>query len=281
MIILILTSNCVTPHKAEKMCFESGHPRNSSNFYACARDAVYSEKYKLNYEMMRVEAYCNELSQSSKTLDYNQCLASNHPNKFERMKNEGFVECKKPLVNKCLSALNEGFSNRDKYEELRNLSDKEARAAHLREAKLCRSLESALVKDFVGQVKTCMKTVKIDIKMIRSQEIIAKRRKQKRREAEWDRVINSLKSTNNAGSESKFNVYNSGCSSDYDCSYGEKCVKDQYESHGYCAQKVNKYGAPTFTLPDPESIGVRFDSSCDSSLDCPVGFRCESNSCVK
>jgi hypothetical protein len=65
------------------------------------------------------------------------------------------------------------------------------------------------------------------------------------------------------------------CSSDYDCQYGAKCVKAQFESEGYCAEAVNKYGVPTFSPPDPKSVYPGGPGQCAFDTDCPVLFYCK------
>jgi hypothetical protein len=64
------------------------------------------------------------------------------------------------------------------------------------------------------------------------------------------------------------------CSSDYDCDYGSKCVKDQFAFEGICAQKVNKYDIPVYTPPDPNSIKPGGKGDCQFDTQCPVGFEC-------
>jgi hypothetical protein len=65
-----------------------------------------------------------------------------------------------------------------------------------------------------------------------------------------------------------------GCSSDYNCKYGSRCVKQQYQTLGLCAQNVTPYGVPTFAPPNPESALVGGQGDCQWNTDCPVGFRC-------
>lgn len=64
------------------------------------------------------------------------------------------------------------------------------------------------------------------------------------------------------------------CYSDYDCEYGWKCVKDQYQMEGICAQKVNKYDLPVNTPPDPNSVMPGKKGDCQFDTNCPIGFEC-------
>jgi len=71
------------------------------------------------------------------------------------------------------------------------------------------------------------------------------------------------------------------CRSDFDCDYGSTCVKKQFSSDGFCAKEVNSYGNPTYKSPSLDSVGPRMDSGCSFNSECPIGFKCINNSCVK
>lgn len=74
-----------------------------------------------------------------------------------------------------------------------------------------------------------------------------------------------------------------GCTSDFNCGHGFKCVKALYKSHGVCMKAVDSYGAPDMLGPSMNSIGVKTMPACYLNTDCPVGFRCDANlkACVK
>lgn len=74
----------------------------------------------------------------------------------------------------------------------------------------------------------------------------------------------------------------SGCSSDFSCGIGKKCVKNYYSSSGVCMNAVNEYGVPSVKLPDLNSVGPNMPSkkSCTLGTSCPVGFRCDLKSGV-
>lgn len=73
------------------------------------------------------------------------------------------------------------------------------------------------------------------------------------------------------------------CSSDFDCSFGDRCVKPQFESNGVCLKAVDSDGLPIFRGPSSNSIGVETDKRCYSDADCPVTFRCDAklNACIR
>lgn len=71
-------------------------------------------------------------------------------------------------------------------------------------------------------------------------------------------------------------IIGEGCRSDFNCSYGERCVKPPMKSKGVCLKAVDSYGLPTLDGPSMESIYPRTDLGCISSAECPVGFRCNS-----
>jgi hypothetical protein len=75
-----------------------------------------------------------------------------------------------------------------------------------------------------------------------------------------------------------------GCSSDFSCGTGFKCVKRQYQSIGVCLQSVDDVGVPTYDLPDLDSVGPKVPSAsdCDRS-GCAAGFSCDlqSGTCVR
>jgi len=71
-----------------------------------------------------------------------------------------------------------------------------------------------------------------------------------------------------------------GCSSDFSCGIGNRCVKDNFSSQGFCAKAVNAYGVQTFDLPSTESVMMKMpdDADCHFDTECPVGFRCHAKS---
>ena len=76
-----------------------------------------------------------------------------------------------------------------------------------------------------------------------------------------------------------------GCSSDFECGIGNKCVKAPLQSQGACMKSVDEYGLPKFDTPSAKSVGPNMNISGDCSFDtdCPVGFRChpQYKACVK
>jgi len=82
---------------------------------------------------------------------------------------------------------------------------------------------------------------------------------------------------NAAKGPSAYNQSTATCSSDYDCTYGWKCVKDSLSFRGICARSVNKYGTPDFAPPSPNSMGMG-SGNCQFTTDCPIGFQCVKSS---
>jgi hypothetical protein len=73
----------------------------------------------------------------------------------------------------------------------------------------------------------------------------------------------------------------SGCTSDFSCGMGNKCVKNYYNSTGVCMKAVNEYGGPSYEPPDLDSVGPNMPSKKSCTLGaCPAGFRCDLNSGV-
>lgn len=76
-----------------------------------------------------------------------------------------------------------------------------------------------------------------------------------------------------------------GCSSDFDCGSGARCVKKNFSGSGSCMQSVDAAGAPAFDQPRLESVNVKTPSPSDCSAGrvCPAGFQCdwESGACVR
>lgn len=75
------------------------------------------------------------------------------------------------------------------------------------------------------------------------------------------------------------------CTSDYQCPQGFSCLKNRYASSGRCVQKVNEYGVPSYSSPDPASMQPNMGrrSDCTSTGRCPIGFLCDymSGACLK
>jgi len=89
--------------------------------------------------------------------------------------------------------------------------------------------------------------------------------------------------SNNANPTPTTTYQASGCSSDYSCGIGFKCIKEQFQSNGVCMKAVNEYGTQSYSLPDLNSVGVNLGNKCTFDADCPIGFRCDSKykACIK
>jgi|GEM_PF-1578999 len=72
-----------------------------------------------------------------------------------------------------------------------------------------------------------------------------------------------------------FVIHCYGCVSDFDCGIGYKCVKAPFNTSGTCMKSVDKFGIPTYNLPDPDSILPKTSGDCDFDIDCPIGFYCD------
>ncbi|MHB8790174.1 MAG: hypothetical protein ACYDBT_09865 [Desulfobulbaceae bacterium] len=99
-------------------------------------------------------------------------------------------------------------------------------------------------------------------------------------------TVNAINSHNNSRSVESVNSYQSnGCSSDYECGIGKKCVKAPLKSQGVCMKTVDEFGVYTYEVPNSSSIGINMDlqGKCTLETDCPVGFRCDNEykACVK
>ena len=75
----------------------------------------------------------------------------------------------------------------------------------------------------------------------------------------------------------------SGCTSDFNCQMGFKCVKYPYMSSGVCMQMVNQNDLPVLPAPTTIKTGPNSGHACYSDADCPVGLRCDPGleACVK
>jgi hypothetical protein len=71
------------------------------------------------------------------------------------------------------------------------------------------------------------------------------------------------------------------CNSDYDCGYGNKCVKAQYNLRGTCMKSINQYGTQQYNTPKA-NFGVNMNRQCRFDMECPIGFKCTSGgNCIK
>lgn len=69
-----------------------------------------------------------------------------------------------------------------------------------------------------------------------------------------------------------------GCSSDFECGIGLKCIKGPLQATGQCLTPVNKFGLPQQgVMPDPNSIKINTNTkgACTFDTQCGVGFRCD------
>ena len=71
------------------------------------------------------------------------------------------------------------------------------------------------------------------------------------------------------------NTY-AGCSSDFECGIGRRCVKAPLQSSGTCMKEVDEMGMPTYGMPSIDSVGpnMNLEGNCDFDTDCPIGFKC-------
>jgi len=65
------------------------------------------------------------------------------------------------------------------------------------------------------------------------------------------------------------------CNSDYDCGYGNSCIKEKYSYTGVCMKNVDKYESPKYTTPKSQSILPNTSEGDCSSSDCRYGFGCD------
>lgn len=65
------------------------------------------------------------------------------------------------------------------------------------------------------------------------------------------------------------------CNNDYDCGYGNKCVKDSrnYSLSGICVTPTDKFGNRDFSIPPPRSEPHSV-KGCSFSTECDIGFQC-------
>jgi hypothetical protein len=72
-----------------------------------------------------------------------------------------------------------------------------------------------------------------------------------------------------------------GCSSDYECGFGNYCVKPQFQARGACAKVVNQFGVPTYAPPRANSIAPAGPGNCRFDTDCSPGFQCVQGNCMQ
>ena len=112
-----------------------------------------------------------------------------------------------------------------------------------------------------------------------AQESAARRRVRRRRAAAslnaTGRQMMAYGSESSSGSSTKSSPRAAGgCASDYDCRYGQKCVKGEHQFRGICAQPVDKLNLPTHHSPSTDSLGPGSQGNCHWNTDCGIGFKC-------
>lgn len=70
-------------------------------------------------------------------------------------------------------------------------------------------------------------------------------------------------------------IYGFGCSSDFDCGIGYRCIKAPFNTTGTCMKNVDEYGTQKYELPRTDSIYPRTQGDCNFDTDCPIGFYCD------
>lgn len=70
-----------------------------------------------------------------------------------------------------------------------------------------------------------------------------------------------------------------GCTSDFSCKTGQRCVKATYTSSGVCMDTVGEHGGRSYKTPRLDSVGPKMPSSTDCKFltHCPlwISVRCE------
>ncbi len=92
----------------------------------------------------------------------------------------------------------------------------------------------------------------------------------------------SNEASNYQNTNSNFNFTSpasSGCTSDFNCRSGYKCMKSMYKNTGQCVKSVNRFGGQTFGK-SLNSVGAKI-TGCTSMSQCPIGFRCLGGNCVR
>ena len=70
------------------------------------------------------------------------------------------------------------------------------------------------------------------------------------------------------------------CSSDFDCGYGNRCVKEPYKFTGQCAEVVNARGAKVIEPPRGRSISEMGHHECYYDHECgSFGHKCVNERC--
>ena len=72
-------------------------------------------------------------------------------------------------------------------------------------------------------------------------------------------------------------AYAGTCSSDFNCTYGQKCVKDAFKIEGTCMDVVNNFKVKQFVAPEIDSIKMK-TSGCTTNYDCESNEQCYKNS---
>ena len=80
-------------------------------------------------------------------------------------------------------------------------------------------------------------------------------------------------------------VNTSACTSDFNCGYGEKCVKPPLKTSGECMKTVDEHGTKTNIPKSTKSVlpNMNTQGDCSFDTDCPIGFRCDRQykACIK
>jgi len=64
------------------------------------------------------------------------------------------------------------------------------------------------------------------------------------------------------------------CHSDFNCKYGQRCVKAPFKMRGVCMDAVDDFGLKQFPPPDTDSMMPKVEGDCQFNTDCPIGFYC-------
>ncbi len=141
---------------------------------------------------------------------------------------------------------------------------------------------------------TCTQTTNNTVthtRYLTDHEINVYQRNQRQKRAEMNEVFNAMGQLGNQLQQMNGGMVNSnqnygsmssssGCSSDFDCGLGQRCVKPQYSSSGTCMKSVNSSGIQQFNSHQ-NNVGPNMNKQCTFNTDCPIGFSCKSGNCIK
>lgn len=254
-------SGCIIGiREAAELCKQKGFSPETPEFFECGKSAANFDSAIEHYHEKWVVSHCNQREKFK--LENQNCKYQLSKVRYNKKYYQSVGACYEAFISSCLSIVEKSTKNDKKTFE-----------------HYCRTMTSKFF--FIEENKTKIDSCVASAERQQLSDLVADIRRESAREQkrmqemrEIDRIFSDHNPQIEGGKSG-------GCKNDFDCSLGSKCIKKQYSTSGFCAVNVNEFGIKNYEEPSIESFGVEFNIQCNFDRECPIGFDCIDNHCIK